>query len=109
MNTDKKKNKTDSYLLPFKDQHPMDIFSRLLQIEMIKNLGADVVKDLNENLVTSYEEEDGKLVYELDYEYMLFSAPPYQFEKTFEELEKKNPKKVSSLFGLDGKNLEYEV
>lgn len=106
MNTDKSKEQPRSYLLPFKDQHPMELLSRLLQIEMIKNLGADIVKDLNENLVISYEDENGNKEYELDYEYMLFSAPPYQFEKTFEELEKKNPKKISHLFGLDGKNLE---
>lgn len=100
----KEDNKND-YLKPFKEQHPMALLTRLLHIEMIKNLGADIVKDLNPNMVISYEDD----TYELDYEYMLFSAPPYQFEKTFEELEKKNPKKVSSLFGLDGKNLEYEV
>lgn len=99
----------NDYLKPFKDQHPMALLTRLLHIEMIKNLGADIVKDLNPNMVISYEDEDNNTNYELDYEYMLFSAPPYQFEKTFEELEKKNPKKVSSLFGLDGKNLEYEV
>lgn len=99
----------NNYLKPFKEQNPMDLISRLLQIEMIKNLGADVIKDLNPNMVISYEDENDNTNYELDYEYMLFLAPPYQFEKTFEELEKKNPKKISSLFGLDGKNLEYEV
>ena len=98
--------------MSFKSQHPMDIVHRCLAIEIIRELGADVVKDLNPNLVKSYTEEDEEgnesEVWELDFEYMLFDAPIYQLELALKKLEDNNPEKISSLVGIDGKHLKYD-
>lgn len=98
--------------MSFKSQHPMDIVHRCLAMEIIRELGADVVKDLNPNLVKSYTEEDEEgnesEVLELDFEYMLFDAPIYQLELALKKLEDDNPEKISSLVDIDGKHLKYE-
>lgn len=98
--------------MSFKSQHPMDIVHRVLAMEIIRKLGADVVKKLNPNLVTTFteiDEEDNEVeVNELDFEYMLFEAPIYQLELALQKLEANNPEKVSSIIGLDGKHLKYE-
>lgn len=98
--------------MSFKKQSPMDIVHRCLVMEIIRELGADVVKDLNPNLVktfTEVEEDDTEVeTNELDFEYMLFDAPIYQLELALKKLETDSPEKVSSLIGLDGKHMKYE-
>ena len=98
--------------MSFKQQHPMDIVHRVLGMEIIRQLGADVVKGLNPNLVKTFTEveEDGTEVEtnELDFEYMLFDAPIYQLELALKKLETDSSEKVSSLIGLDGKHMKYE-
>lgn len=98
--------------MSFKTQTPMDIVHRVIAMEIIRELGADVVKDLNPNLVktfTEVDEEDNEVeTNELDFEYMLFDAPIYQLELALKKLEDDNPEKVSSIIGLDGKHLKYE-
>jgi|GEM_PF-5901406 hypothetical protein len=97
--------------MSFKSQHPMDIVHRVLAMEVIRELGAEVVKDLNPNLIKSYIEEDEEgnetEVLELDFEYMLFDAPIYQIELALKKLEEDDPEKISSFVGLDGKHLKY--
>lgn len=98
--------------LPFMRQRPEELLRRLFYIEAVHSLPVSLVKELNENLTETFfeEDEDGNEteVVELDYEYMLFSAPEYQFQKTFEALEKRQPETVSSVFGLDGKPLKFK-
>lgn len=93
---------------PFRKQEPHVLITKLLYIEIIKNLGAEKVKDLNTQLVNEYEDEEGKTIYELDYEYMLFSAPDYQFEKAFKKLEIESTKEFKEIFGVKITKKDFE-
>ena len=76
---------------------PMEIVTRVLLIETLKDLGAETVRIYNPNLVTEFieEDEEGKEVtnYELDYAYMLFDAPLFQLETVFRKLEEEEKAK----------------
>lgn len=78
--------------MSLRDKHPKEIVERCIAIELVKNNGAEIAKEMNINFVKEITEvdEDGKdvVVYELDYEYMLFECPMYQFQIYFQGLEK---------------------
>ena len=69
------KNNTLNVTRPFREQEPKDLVSRMFLIEAIKNIGTEIVQKANPKLVTMYEDDFGVVYYELNYEYMLFSAP----------------------------------
>ena len=75
----------------YKKMPPMEIVSRFLMMEQLREMGADLVRTYNPNLVQEYEEEDddgiAQTVYEFDYDYIIFTAPIFQLEMVFKKLE----------------------
>ena len=92
------KNNPLNVTRPFREQEPKDLVRRMFLIEAIKNIGTEIVQKANPELVTMYEDDFGVVYYELNYEYMLFSAPEHQFEKVFMYIKEMEPKVFMKYF-----------
>lgn len=77
-------------------KHPKEIIDRCIAMELIRENGADLAAKLNPNFVKTFneiqlDENENEVeveVNELDFEYMLFDCPMYQFNIYFGELNK---------------------
>lgn len=102
--------------MSMKQQHPGEIIQRCLSIEQLYEMGPDVVKELNPVFIKEFTEIDDDdvetTVNEFDWEYMLFSAPLFQFEIVFKKLEDEakaiEKTKTSSILGIDGKPMKFK-
>lgn len=100
-------------MIKYGNKTPEEIVVRFLAIEKIHDLGVDIVRTHNSNLVTSYEEEDEdgviQTVYDYDWEYILFTAPLFQLTKVLDaimkEEEDKKKAKVSAILDINGNNI----
>jgi hypothetical protein len=100
-------------MISYSNKTPEEIVVRFLAIDKIHEMGVDIARTYNENLVLSYDEEDEEGViqtkYEFDWEYILFTAPLFQMTKVLDavmrEAEEEKKKKTSSILDINGNNI----